>query len=340
MSSNFLPTIKRVNRTAATEASIKRGKKLLADKRYDEALAEFENLVRDGQANAFVHLAIGRIKFRNQQADDALEHFSTAIELDPTHVQPYLRSGRIFYQRGELDKAREAFGNALRVNERSAIAHAAMGFVHLRAEQADQAIEAWSRALSFNPRMVPVRKRMALALQRIGRPTEAMAQAKAALRIQPTDPEAHAITGRLHLYAKQFDQALRAYRKAIELDPEQEKQGIRLGLAEACIGAGQLEEAEHLLNAVPQRDQFSALLHKLWGDLYSARGMHREALEEYRGAVLTSGQELDIEGFDALDAIADDGEDQRWGELAASAKRATSALMDARRDGIGAGRDA
>ncbi|MBK1647701.1 tetratricopeptide repeat protein [Rhabdochromatium marinum] len=333
MTSTFVPTIKRVNRSAATEASIKRGKKLLADKRFDEALTEFETLVREDQANAFVHLAIGRIKARKKDFDDALEHFNTAIELDPTHAQPYLRSGRIYFQRGELEKAREAFLNALRVNERSAIAHAAIGFVHIRSEQLELAIESWSRALGFNPRMLPVRKRIALALQRVGRPSDAMAQAKAALRIQPTDPESHAIVGRLHLFAKQFDQALRAYRKAVELDPEEQKLGIRLGLAEACIGAGQLEEAELLLNSTPQRDQYSALLHKLWGDLYTARGLHKEATEEYRGAVLISGQAVEIEGFDTLDILADDGDDSRWEAVAQNAKRATSEIIDARRDG-------
>ncbi|EIC22236.1 tetratricopeptide repeat protein [Thiorhodovibrio frisius] len=332
MSSNFVPSIKRLTPSPATEASIKRGRKLLAEKRFDEARKEFEALVRDDQANAFVHFALGRIKSRDHLLDEALEHFKTAIELDPTHVQPYLRSGRIYFQQGELEKAREAFLNVLRVNERSAIGHAALGFVYQRSDQANQAVDAWFRALSFNPRMVGLRKRLALILQKLGRQSDAMAQAKAALRIRPTDPEAHAINGRLHLLAKEFDPALRAYRKAIDLDPDAKKLGIRLGLAEACICAGHLDEAETVLSAVPESDQFSALLHKLWGDIYTEKGLHKEAMEEYRGAVLTSGQEVEIEGLDDLEFLGDEVDESRWENLARTAKKAASEALEGRRE--------
>lgn len=330
MTSTFVPTIKRVT-SASAEASIKRGKKLLADKRFDEALSEFEALVRQDQASAFVHLAIGRIKYRQRDHDSALRHFKQAIELDPTQVQPYLRSGRIYLQRNELDKAREAFNNALRVNARSAIAYAAMGLVHLRQEHPDQAIEQWKIALSYNPRMILVRKRMATVLHKMGRSTDAIAQIKAALRIKPDDAESFAIKGRLHLLDKDYEEAQQAYEQAAELDPEDQKPLIRLGLAESYIEGQQLDKAERVLGEIPQREQFSALLHKLWGDLYEAKGLHKEALEEYRSAALVTGEDFGLEGLDSLDILADDSDDERWEGLAVAAKHSTSGFIEKRR---------
>jgi len=330
MTSTFVPTIKRVT-SASAEASIKRGKKLLADKRFDEALSEFETLVRQDQATAFVHLAIGRIKYRQRDHDSALRHFKQAIELDPTQVQPYLRSGRIYLQRNELDKAREAFNNALRVNARSAIGHAAMGLIHLREEQPDQAIEQWKIALGFNPRMIQVRKRMATVLHKLGRSTDAIAQIKASLRIKPDDAEAYAIKGRLHLLDKDYEDAQQAYEQAAELDPEEQKPLIRLGLAESYIEGKQIDKAERVLGEISQREQFSALLHKLWGDLYEAKGLHKEAMEEYRSAALVTGEDLGLEGLDSFDILADDSDDEHWEGRAAAAKRTTSDFIEKRR---------
>lgn len=331
MSTTFVPTIKRITPSASTEASIKRGKKLLAEKRFDEALMEFEQLIRQDQATAFVHLAIGRIKYRQRDQDAALRHFKQAIELDPTNVQPYLRSGRIYLQRNEIDKAHEAFQNALRVNSRSAISHAAMGLVYLREDNADQAIEQWKTALGFNPRMLAVRKRMALLLHKLGRSADAINQIKAALRIKSDDAESHTIKGRLHLLDKEYEEAQQSYEQAVELDPDGQKPLIRLGLAEACIEGKQLEKAERVLGDVPQREQFSALLHKLWGDLYTAKGLHKEAMEEYRSAALVTGEDLMFDGIDSLDILADDSDDDRWESLAVSAKRATSDFIEKQR---------
>lgn len=331
MNTTFVPQIKRITPSASAEATIKRGKKLLADKRFDEALAEFEDLIRQNQATAFVHLAVGRIKYRQRDHDAALRHFQQAIELDPSQIQPYLRSGRIYLQRNELDNANRSFQDALRVNPRSAIAHAASGLVFLREGQAERALDQWTIALSYNPRMSTVRKRMALLLHKLGRSADAFTQIKAALRIKSDDAEAHAIKGRLHLLDKEYEEAQRAYEQAVELDAEEQKPVIRLGLGEAYIEGKQLDKAERLLSEIPQREQFSALLHKLWGDLYTARGLHKEALEEYRSAALMNGEELAIDGMESLDMFADDGDDDRWEGVANSAKRITSSFIEQQR---------
>lgn len=331
MSNTFVPTIKRVTPSASAEVSIKRGKKLLAEKRFDEALAEFESLVRQDQANAFVHLAIGRIKSRQRDFDSALRHFKSAIELDPSQAQPYLRSGRIYLQRNELEKAREAFQNALRVNIRSDIGNAAMGVVCFRSNQLQQALEHWKNALGYNPRLLMVRKRLAILLHKLGRPAEAIIQIKAALRIKPDDAESFAIKGRLHLLDKEYDDAQQAYEKAAELDPESQKPLIRLELAEVYIESGQIDKAERLLSEIPQREQFSSLLHKLWGDLYTSKGLHKEAMEEYQSAALMAGEDLGVGSFDSIDLLSDDGDDERWEDFAILAKRATAEFIEKQR---------
>ena len=331
MSNTTEPTIKRVEQTRSAEMAIRRGKKLLSEKRFDEALNEFEQVLEQGQATAFVHSAIGRIKFKQKDLDGALHHFQEAIRLDPTHPQPYLRSARIYAARRDLQKAREQLENALRVNPRSPVAHAALGQILAREGKHEEALAEFTKALTFNPRIMMARRLLATTLMKMGRKAEAMNQIRAALRIKADDPQVHAILGRLHLEEKDYDGAQRAFSEALALNPEAPLT-VRLGLVEAYLGAGNLGEAEKGLEAVPQREQFSPYLHKLWGDLYHARGMHKEALEEYRAASLTVGEDMGIEGLEDLDLMAEDLDDEMIQRMATEAATAAGKFVARKRE--------
>jgi tetratricopeptide (TPR) repeat protein len=326
----FEPTIKRIEPTRSAEVAIKRGKKLMSEKKFDEALVEFENVVDQDQATVFVHSAIGRIKFKQGDLDRALKHFKAATKLDPTHPQPYLRSARIYATQGKVDKAKEELQNAIRVNPKSPIAYAGLGQIMIREKQPEQAVDNFKKALSFNPRMMLARKRLASTLMTMGNNTEALGQIKAALRVKPDDPEVHAILGRLHLADKNYDAAQQAYSDAIELKPESNA-NIFLGLAEAYIAGGKPVQAEEVLNNIPAREQSSPLAHKLWGDLHNSKGMHKEAMEEYRAASLAVDEEMGIENLETLDLGAEEMDDDAWQDMAASASVAATEFVERKR---------
>jgi tetratricopeptide (TPR) repeat protein len=331
MTEAFTPTIKRVAAPAiSSESAVRKGKRLLKEKKFDEALELFEDLVRRDQADAFVHAALARIKFKQKDMDGALDHFRISIKMDPTKPQAYIRSARIYFARGQLSEAKEALENAIRVQPQAPVAYAGLGAIYEREKQPELAIRHYQKALQFNPRMALARKRLAECLSSVGRTDEAMGQIGAALRIKSDDPDTYAVKGRLHLREKQYNEALQSFERAVELDPDGKKLQIRIGLADAYIHAGKLALAERVLTQLPQREQ-SPLLHKLWGDLYTAQGMHREALEEYRAASVSVGEDLGIEALEDIDFLTEEGDDDKWGMLAAEAKAAAERFVEKRR---------
>ena len=330
MTEAFTPRIKRVaTPLKSSDATVRMGKKLLKEKKFDEALEVFEDLVRRDQADAFVHAAVGRIKSKHKDLDGALDHFRISIKMDPTKPQAYVRSARIYFARGELSEAKDALQNAIRVYPQASVAYVGLGAIYQREKQVELAIEQYQKALHYNPRMAVARKRLAETLSTLGHNSEAMVQIGAALRITPDDPEIFAIKGYIHLLNKEYNDAQQAFERALELDPNGGKTKIRLGLAEACIQGGELVQAEQVLNEMSQHEQ-SPRQHKLWGDLYTARGMHREALEEYRAASLGIGEELGIEGFQDTDFLVED-DDERWEMMAGEAKVAAAGVVEKRR---------
>jgi len=331
MTEAFTPSIKRVaTPMKSPEAAIRNGKKLLKEKKFDEALEVFEDLVKRDQADAFVHAAIARIKYKQKDLDGALDHFRISIKMDPTKPLAYVRSARIYATRGQLDEAKDALQNAIRVHPQAPVAYLGLGAIYQREKKPELAIEQFKKALQYNPRMAPARKRLAEALASVGRTPEAMVQVGAALRIKADDPETYALKGRLHLVEKQYSDAQQAYEEAVELDPDGGKTQIRLGLAEAYLQGGKTVQAEQVLNGMSQREQ-SPLVHKLWGDLYTAKGMHREALEEYRAASLGAGEDLGVGDAQDMDFLIEDGDDETWEMMAAEAKSAAAGFVEKRR---------
>lgn len=331
MAEAFTPSIKRVETVPkSSEAALRRGKKLLKEKKFDDALLVFEDLVRRDQADAFVHTAIARIKFKQKDLDSALTHFQAAIKKDPTKPQAYVRSARIYMMREQLDNAENALENAIRVHPQAPVAYVGLGAIYQRKKQPERAIEQFQKALQFNPRMPPARKRLAQALSSVGRKEEAMAQINASLRIKQDDPEAHALKGYLHLLENQHADAQKAYEHAVSLDPDGKKIQFRIGLIEAYIKDDKLVQAEQILDDLPLREH-APLLHKMWGDLYSAKGMHREALEEYRAASLAVGDDLKLEGLEDIDLTFEDGDDDKWETMATAAKTKADVFLEQRR---------
>ena len=332
---DFTPSIKKVGaeragagRKAHPAAAMQRGKRLMKEKRFDEALEAFEACLEADPNSAQAHAAAGRIKYRQQRLEEALAHFQEAIRISPTSPAAYVRAARTQSRLGNLDKAKVLLEDAIKANPRTSIAYAGLGEVHMRQAEFEPAVKRLNQALRLNPRLVQARQRLATAYSRMEKLPEALEQLNAALRIEPNNDSLLASRGRLLLTTGDHAGARKAFDEAIELNPEAGA-GTRLGLADALINLGQLEEAEKALSSTSQRDQFAARVHKLWGDLYYAQGEHKQSVESYRAASLIGSQdELDLDAPDLLD-VSD--EDVEWETMATNMKSSVTTAVEERR---------
>src|SRR5437870_7933512 len=106
---------------------------------------------------------------------------------------------------------------ALELDGNLAEAHALLGAI--RQDQGDwpAAEKELKRAIDLNPNAWGVRWFYARYLAAIGRNDEAVAEAKRWLEVDPLS--AIATVGFMSFQARQYDQAIEFYRKAIEMDP-------------------------------------------------------------------------------------------------------------------------
>lgn len=179
----------------------------------------------------------GRMLLATGKKAEAREQFLRAAELLPRPYAPYTSLGMMAQEEGDNAKAREYYVKAIEAApDRSIIAANNMAEL-LLSENKDIplalafAYSAHVRAFG-TPLEAPAADTLANALIRAGYPASAVGLARMAARIRPDSPERHYRRGLAEAAAGNLEEALRAFDKAAELDPDSESAVLARGLAE------------------------------------------------------------------------------------------------------------
>ncbi len=199
-----------------------------------------------------------------------MEYYDQAIALDPNYALAYAELSTIYRQLGAnslLDqkeftpKAEAAAFKALELDENLAEAHVALANLKRNAWQWDEAERQFQRAVELNPNLRVAHSGYSQLLSFTGRHEQAIAEAKRAIELDPIMPAVNVNLAQILIFARRYDEAVEATKKALELN----------------------------------RDYLIA--YSLLGDLYSAKGMHSEAIAAYQKSVKT------IDGNTPIDSI-------------------------------------
>lgn len=135
-----------------------------------------------------------------------------------------------------LPKAKAAAAQALRLDDQLAEAHATMGFI-LRFEWSRPAAEReHRRSVQLDPNYATGRQWLASQFWTDGRFDEAIDQLREAQTLDPLSPLISMNLGRHFYYARDYDRAIEAFKKALILDDRNVIAGQMLALAYIAKG--------------------------------------------------------------------------------------------------------
>lgn len=159
---------------------------------------------------------------------DTVGYFEKAIEEDPSFALAYAGLAASYNDLGQAgslnyveaySKAKTAATKALELDSDLAEGHAALAYslVDLGWDWTAAGNE-FGRALELNPNSGPVYSSYALYLARLGRSSEAIAEAEKGLQLDPISLGAHHQVAYCYYAARQYDRALDQIREASELN--------------------------------------------------------------------------------------------------------------------------
>jgi tetratricopeptide (TPR) repeat protein len=171
-------------------------------------------------AVASVTLAFGLLTLqRNRVWADELSLWKDAEAKSPGLARPHLNLGLAYQTAGRLDEAMVEYGHALTLNPRLSPAYVNMGGIYYSRNDLDKAESALKKAAEFAPSLAEPWVDLALIALRRDRADRALDLIDKAAALDDSYL-VHFNKGDILTHLHRYDEAMREYRRAIELRPD------------------------------------------------------------------------------------------------------------------------
>jgi tetratricopeptide (TPR) repeat protein len=313
-----------------------RGSLLLSEGRSDEAIAAFEEALRQDPSFAPVKVNLARAWLQKRDFERAQAILEEVLEQRPHSPDVENLIGNILMERGDLPGAEARFRRSVRLNPNFTDGHNSLGILFERtgrlpeAERAyrqvaridpdyaealnnlgnvlraqgrwEEAVGAYERAIAADPGFHGSYNNLGLAYQERGWLEQAEKALRQGLAKAPRHPILHSSLGSLHYAAERFEQARAEFAAAIEFDPGYAEAHNNLGAALGRLGRP-AEQEQAYRKAIELAPGYADARYNL-ALLLVERGQSGEALQELRRAVEADPRHL-----------------RSWGEMAALSER-------------------
>ena len=139
-----------------------------------------------------------------------------------TSLQEHVQNGLNLFRAGDCQRALQQFYSALELNPKNPGIHLIISQVLFHLQQAEQGVSHLCTSLELDKNLVPLDDVISIMRQLIAVSRYECAQkvCTAALRIDPKKVDLHVTMAEISVNLGRADQALRAYARALEVDPK------------------------------------------------------------------------------------------------------------------------
>lgn len=262
-----------------------------------------------GNGEAYQNYLKGRYYFHKltpEGVQKGIEYFQRAIEQDVNYAMAYVGLGDCYTYLANSTEASEAFVRALELDQTLGEAHASLGFFKfLYNWDWRGAEEEFLQAIDSTPNYAEARHWYAIFLANMGRHSEALREAECARELDPLSLLMNMTPGLTSYLARSYDEAIEAFQKVIEMEPN--FMAARSMLGHAYEQKGHYEQAIAEYKTVFEvfganadvKASVKALLarsYAAWGKRAMATKILQEIEEEYPATPYLMAQVLGILG--------------------------------------------
>ena len=212
----------------------------------DEALKEFEEMLKNNPDDASGYEGEGMVFFAKGEWDASEKNFKRAITIDAKSWGAHTYLGIIYDRQKRYAESQEEYTKALEINQKSSVIYNNMGISYFLKGEYDRAKESFERALKIEPENNRIYNNLGVVLCRMERPAEALSAFKSGGDVAG----AYNNLGYLYMMEQKYPDALNALDKALEIKPNyyekaQENKEIAAASFSTSLGS---EEEKNLKN--------------------------------------------------------------------------------------------
>jgi tetratricopeptide (TPR) repeat protein len=203
----------------STQTRILLAQSLVILRRMDAAISEL-NAIPEGERNADVLYALGRVHLGMGNDREARRYLTAANELMPTHHDILRNLVRLDRAEGRFAESVARVEAALETEADSAKLRTLSGLVALMDDRPEDAEAAFKKAIELDPADAAGYEQLARLYAKTGRLNEAVTTYETAIKARPEDPNLHYFLGTLYSFGGAQDKAIERYEDAIKYGPD------------------------------------------------------------------------------------------------------------------------
>ncbi len=274
---------------ASDDTDYKLAKSLYDQGAYEKALPYAEKAVQQTSANAYYLLAL--IQEKLNQLKDAKSSYEEVLDIEGRHLDALLNMGIIYYNEEKFDKAAGYFDRATAIEPEDASIQNFLGRSYLSQGDGESALVHLKRSAELKYNDGELHFHLAKAYKKTG--DEKMANehyiisksmgykhAVQAIASETTGAYNDGITAFQNGF---YDDAIKAFKKAIKKQPDNAKYYYNLGLA--YQENGETGNAESAFKKTVELDSRHGRAHLALATIYVKTGLNAKAIKSYEKAI-------------------------------------------------------
>lgn len=194
---------------------------ILSDKkRYEEALKDYNKAIELQNDYASAYNNRGLLLMELNRYPEALRDFNKAIELQPGFAEAYYNRGLLFQNEKKYDLALNDYNKAIELQPDYVEPKINRIGLLNNDKKPDEALAEYNKAIESNPDDPLLYYNRGILLMDLKRDTSALKDVNKAIELKPDYAEAYNVRGILSMNEKKYEEAMNDYNKAIELKPD------------------------------------------------------------------------------------------------------------------------
>ena len=213
------------------EARLRRAEIYLDQAKYEEALADANEVIRLTNKNPYANFLRGYVYMQLKKLDTAIQELQFAATGMPKHLPAHYWLARCLLLKDRTREAIDELNVVVKIDPRFTVARLSLAAAHLQGGYHDGAVATLVDALHFDSKNVEVFRLLGVAYLHKGENERAEAMFKKMLEIDPEAARGHQPLAGIMLAKGKVDEAIAHCRTALEVEPRNVDVHFLLGLA-------------------------------------------------------------------------------------------------------------
>jgi len=213
-----------------------RGTYLMNEKKYKEALDDFNKTIELNNRYANAYFNRGKVLLDNNRLDEAMSDFNKVIELKPLNADAYYSRGVIYFNRKNYEASIKEYTKAIELKPDFSDAFYTRANSLRELKRNEEALKDYNKSIELKPAYALSWFNRAVLFMNEKKNEEAIKDFNKAIEVDPLYANAYVNRGNVFNDEKKYEEAIKDYTKAIELRPDLAAAYFNRGQAENSLG--------------------------------------------------------------------------------------------------------